>query len=205
MVVSDKAGHDIREDIRLDSDDCEVLQDELIELRELENMKVFLQEENRKYRDHTEVLVKELEGVEISISANQACIAAYEEKREQFYGNFEKLKARKEALTEEINRIHLQIKAARHDEQSTTILIGNLKQELDEIRTEKAIIGKRLENVRSGIDRISQDRETRLPHLQEYSDLYRKVRTVLKDAQNRMEVTLKLRQKYGTCNSDKCS
>jgi Ser-tRNA(Ala) deacylase AlaX len=49
--------------------------------------------------------------------------------------DFEKLTAKKEALTAEINQIHLQIKAAREDEQSTTILIGNLEQELDEIRT----------------------------------------------------------------------
>jgi len=205
MEESDKAVHETQEDIRLDSDDYERLQEELTELRELDNMKAFLQEENRKYRDQTEVLTKELEGVEISISANHACIVAYEKKREQFYDNFEKLKAKKEALTAEINQIHLQINAAREDEQSTTILIQNLKQELDEIRAEKSIIGKRLESVKSGIDRISQDRETRLPHLQEYGDLYRQVRTVLKDAQNRMEVTLKLRQKDGTRNSDKCS
>jgi chromosome segregation ATPase len=205
MEESDKAVHDTGQDIRLDSDDYESLQDELSELRELENMREFLQEENRKYRDQIEVFSRELEGVDISISANQACIAAYEEKREQFYEKFEKLTAKKEALTAAINQIHLQIKAAREDEQSTTILIKNLKLELDEISTEKAIIGKRLGNVRSGIERISQDKETRLPHLQGYGDLYRQVRTVLKDAENRMEVTLKLRQKDGTCNSGKCS
>ena len=182
MEENQKPVHDTREDIQLGFDGYEELQDEINELRELENMKMFLQEENRKYRDQIEVFSKELEGIDISISSAEACIGNYEEKRKQFHENFEKLTAKKEALTAEINQIHLQINTAREDEQSTSVLIKNLQQELDEIGTEKAIIGKRLENVRSGIDRISQDRETRLPHLQEYGDLYRQVHTVLKDA-----------------------
>ena len=199
MELGDKAVHVAGEAILPESDDSEGLQDEISELRELENMKAFLREENRKYADQIEVFSKELEGVEISISASQRTIAACEEKREQYYDNFEHLRAKKETLIAQINEIHLQIKAAREDEQSTGLLILNLKQELEEIRAEKAIIGKRLEGVRSGIDRISRDRETRLPHLQEYGDVYRQVHTLLKDAQNRMDLTLKLRRKDGTC------
>jgi len=114
MEETERPLHDTREDIRLDSDDYEGLQDELSELRELENMKAFLREENRRYREQVEVLTKELEGMDISISATRASIAAYDGKREQFYDNFEKLKAGKETLTAEVNRIHLQIKAARY-------------------------------------------------------------------------------------------
>ena len=199
MEDSEKATHDAkgtRGDIDLGRGEYEELQEELNELRELANMKTFLQEENARYRDQIEVLTNELDGIGISISATEAYIAAHEEKRKKFKENIEKLKAGKEALTAEVNRIHLQIKAGRDDEQSTAILIGSLRQELDEIRTEKAIVGKRLESVRAGIDRISQDRETRLPHLKEYDDICRQVRTVLKEAQNRMEVSLKLRQKW---------
>ena len=201
MERIDKQLHDTRENIRLDPNDYEHLREEFIELRELEKMKVFLQEENQKSRDQIEILTRELEGIDIFVSSAHARIAAYDAKRRQFHDTFDKLKAAKEALAVEVSRLRQQIKAAREDEQSTNVLIKNLKQELDEISTEKAIIAKRLESVRSGIDRISQDRDTQLPYLERYGELCRRIRAVLRDTQNSMEVTLRLRRKDGTCNT----
>jgi uncharacterized protein (UPF0335 family) len=122
--------------------------------------------------------------------------ALYEEKQKRFIENIEELEARNEALTAQVSQIQVQIKTAGEDEQSTAILLDSLRLELDEIRKEKAIIGKRLESLRVGMELILQDRETRLPHLKEYNDICRQVRTVLKDAQNRMEVSLKLIQRW---------
>lgn len=185
-----------REDRPLSHLELEELQDLQIELRELANTRKFLQDETDRYTKQIDQLTQELDGIDISISATEAALAAYEERRLAYDENSRKLEARKEALTSEVNRLHLQIKAAEADEQSSALLIGSLKQELDEIRTEKGIIQRRLENLKAGINRIGQDRESRFPHLKTYDEVYRQVRTVLKDAQNRMEVSLKLRQKW---------
>lgn len=191
-----KNKNDRWEESYLDREEYKGLQDEVSERRDLENTKKFLQEENKKYRDQIKVLTEELAGVDIAIAATEAYSAAYEERRRKFNENMEKLQARKEALTAEVSQLYGKIKAAREDEQSTAILIENMSQELEEIRNEKAIISKRLESVRAGIERISRDKETKLPYLQEYDGICRQIRTVLKDAQNRMEVSLKLRQKW---------
>lgn len=180
----------------LDRDDPDDLQEEWSDLGELLKMKALLMEENNRYRDQVENLGQELQGVEISIAAAQAHIAANEDRRSTFDENIDKLRARREELTGEVNRVRLQTKAAQKDEQSTLVLIASLKRELTEIRTERAVISKRLEGVKAGMEQISHDRQAKLPHLKEYDEVCRELRTVLRDAQNRMEVSLKLRKKW---------
>ena len=95
----------------------------------------------------------------------------------------------------ETNELHLEVKAAKEDEETSAKLIDTLKDELHDIKTQRAVVIKRLNDIKSGIERISGDKELRIPHLKGYESVLKQIYTAFKETQNRMEVSLMLRQK----------
>ena len=186
---------DSPEQRNMDDEEYEHIVDELWELRELENMKTFLEAENSRLKSQIEFLTGQFEGINIAISSTEASLELFEKKVKRSSKNIEDLESKRDLLTAEANNLHLQIKAVREDEESSSDLKDSLKDELNDIEGEKAMVIKRLNDIRTGLQRISSDRNDKLPHLKSYESVLKQTCNVFKEIQNRMEVSLMLRQR----------
>jgi len=183
------------EDDSMGDDDHEKTMEEGNELRELENVKELLGAENESYKKEIEKLTAEIEEINISVLSAGELRASYEERRKEYYGNIEKLKSENESLVTDISNIKLKIKADGEDEEAVLSLRDSLIDELNNMKNEKDLILRRLDDLEKGMREICTDEERNLPHLKEYDEMLKKAYNVFKEAENRMEVSLKLRQK----------
>ncbi len=190
-----RAVKDSPEQRNMEDEEYEEFLDELRELRELENMKTFLEAENSRLKSQIELLTGQFEGINIAISSTEASLELFEKKIKRSSKNIEDFESKRDLLMAEANNLHLQIKAAREDEESSSDLKDSLKDELNDIEGEKTMLIKRLNDIRTGLQRISSDRNVKLPHLKSYESVLKQTCNVFKEIQNRMEVSLMLRQR----------
>ena len=186
---------DSPEQRNMDDEEYEYIVDELRELRELENMKTFLEVENGKLKTQIELLTGQLEGLNIAISSTEASLVSLEKRVKRSSKNVEDLESKRDLLMAEANNLHLQIKATREDQESSSNLKDSLKDELHDIQGEKTMVIKRLNDIKTGLEKISGDKDVKLPHLKGYDSVLKQTYNVFKETQNRMEVSLMLRQK----------
>ena len=171
------------------------LLDELGALRDLENTKKFLEAENGRLRAQVDELTGELEGIGISISSAAAYVDSYEKRRENCVEDLKKLGSKRELLMKEIDELYLRNKVAKQDDETSAKLIETLMDELHDIKTQKEIVNKRLDDIQSGIQKITSEKELRVPRLRQYDSVLKDFNKTLMETQNRMEVSLILRQK----------
>ena len=183
------------EDVTMGNEEYEEIVDELREFHELQNTKTFLEAENSRLKNEIEVLTAELEGINIAMSSAEAYIASYESRRKKCAENVEKLRPKKDVLTAEISDLRLKIKALREDKESTSNLSNMLKDELYHIEGEKTVVLKRLNDIKTGLQQISSDRDVKLPHLKWYDVMLKQIHNVFMETQNRMEVSLILKSR----------
>lgn len=186
---------DSPEQRNMEDEEYEHIVDELRELRELENMKTFLEAENGRLKSQIEHLTGQLEGINIATSSTEESVVSLEKRVRRSSKNAENLESKKDLLMAEANNLHLQIKAAREDEESSSNLKDSLKDELNDIEGEKTMVMKRLNDIETGLQRISSDRDVKLPHLKGYESVLKQICNTFKETQDRMEVSLMLRQK----------
>ena len=186
---------DSPEQRNMDDEEYEYIVDELRELRELENMKTFLEVENGKLKTQIELLTGQLEGINIAISSTETSLVSLEKRVKRSSKNVGDLESKRDLLMAEANNLHLQIKATREDQESSSNLKDSLKDELNDIQGEKTMVIKRLNDIKTGLEKISGDKDVKLPHLKGYDSVLKQTYNVFKETQNRMEVSLMLRQK----------
>jgi len=186
---------DSPEQSRIDAAMYDEMADELREFRELENMQAFLLMENGRLKSRIESLSGELEGINVAVSLVEADLALYDTRITECSENIETLEHRRNELVEEISSLHLQIKAASEDEESSANLELSLSDELAEIKGERAVVIKRLNDIKTGLQRISSHKAVTLPHLKGYKTTLKQIHNIFKESQNRMEVSLMLRRK----------
>lgn len=182
-------------DATMDDEEYEQFKDELREFHELENMRIFLGVENDRLKRQIESLTSELEGIDVAMSSSKDYLASYEQRKKEYSHNIEKAAAKEEMLADEVSSLHYQIKAIREDIETTSKLEESFRSELNDINGEKAVVLKRLNDITAGLQRISREKEYRLPHLRWYDGTLKQVYNVFMEAQNRMEVSQIMRKK----------
>ena len=187
--------HETEDKVTIDEAGYKELVDEIRVLKELENMKRFLESENERLKSQIDALVGEHEGIGISIGTAEEYAQSYKKSKEKCNIDIEKLKTKKEQLIQEINELYLKIKAAREDDESITKLTDTQNDELRDIKAQKTLVAKRLHDIQVGIEKISSDKELKIPHLKEYDSVLKQLCTAFMEAQNRMEVSFMFRQK----------
>jgi chromosome segregation ATPase len=195
MMEESKGARDSMEGVAMGDEEYEEIVDELRELHELQNTKTFLEAENRRLKNEIEALTAELEGINIAMSSAEAYMASYEGRRKKCAENIERLRPKRDMLTAEISDLSLKIKASREDKESTSNLSNMLKDELYDIEGEKRVVLKRLNDIKTGLQQISSDRDVKLPHLKWYDVMLKQIHNVFMETQNRMEVSLILRSR----------
>lgn len=177
---------------RRDSDESH---EEMGALREMRNMLSFLEIENDRLKKQVDIVTAELEGLNISISAAKKDLSAYSIKKVEATGNISVLRSEKERLVTEINRLHLQNKTINKETELSTHLMDNLADELGHLTSERKVAVKRLTDIQSGLHRLSADKDIKVPKLKEYDSVLRQIYRAFKETQNRIEVSMLLRQK----------
>ena len=98
-----KEMQDAGENVTMTDEEYGKVLDELKELRELENMKAFLQAENGRLKSQIEFVTGELEGMNITTFSAEANRTIYENRRKKSSKNIETLEIERDSVTEEIN------------------------------------------------------------------------------------------------------
>ena len=166
----------------------------LKEIDELRKLKLFLDEEDNRLTREIDILSGELEGVEITILAAKSHIQSFNKRKNDSRKNIENLKDKKNDLIREIDTLHFSLKTAREEEKSNSILNVSLNKELTSINNEKIRVLKRLNIVKIGIKDISVDENERLPNLAGCDIVLKHVYNVLRETQDRMEVSALLKK-----------
>ena len=122
-------------------------------------------------------------------------MSSYSTKKVDAGGNIDLLKSERDRLVSEINRLHLQNKTISKEIELSSHLWENMADELDHLMEEKAVVIKRLNDVQSGLHKLSADKEVRIPKLKEYDSVLKEIYRTFKETQNRIEVAMLLRQK----------
>jgi chromosome segregation ATPase len=160
---------------------------------ELKSIRTLLNEENEKYREQIKALTGELEVVNIAIDESEEFLAQNKNKIEILLEEIESHRVVRNRLTEDVNQLRLELKAAISDRDSSSLALETMSQELDNIKDEKEILINRLKSVGEGIKKICQAREYSVPELKDHDQIFRKVYRVFKEAGDRMDVSIQLR------------
>ncbi len=182
-------------DAPLDDEEYKQFEEELREFHELENMRIFLEAENDRLTRQIESLPSELEGIDVAMSSSEDYLASYEQRKKEYSHNIEETAAKEDLLADELSSLHYQIKAIREDIETTSKLEESFNAELNDINGQKAVVLKRFNAISAGLQKISREKEFKLPHLKWYDGTLKQVYNVFMEAQNRMEVSLIIKKK----------
>ncbi len=170
------------------------IEDDLMDVNSLQNMKQFLVDENVTLNERLKVLDTEIEKLDDSISSSSAYIASYNGKKEDHEKNTEKLKTKKEALIEYINDLKNNFKTIDSDLERSSALIDALMMELGVIQNERDIMIAKIRDMEDEIKNISLSRERKLPRLRGYNETLKRANRIFREAENRINLTMRLRK-----------
>ncbi|MBF0204705.1 MAG: hypothetical protein HQK67_10430 [Desulfamplus sp.] len=170
-------------------DDYKERRDLLKEIDELKKIELFMSEEDLRLAREIDILAGELDGIDIAVSSANNHILSFEKRKKECAKNIEVLKNRKDDMVRDIDGLHLRLKELKAEEQSSGAIDKKLRNELDSISSERARVIKRLEIVKTGIKSISRDKRERLPNLEGCDSILKQVYNVLRETQDRMEVS----------------
>jgi chromosome segregation ATPase len=175
------------------SEAYEEIRDIFSEIREIRNTKQFLETQNRELKEKMESLSSELDGMDIVISSAKNDIELTEQRTEQCLENINDLEAKQEMEIEIINNLQKSIKTVTEDNNKCLTMKEHLIVEFESIRSEKVIIFKKLKDMEEGLKKICGKKNAlKVPYLRAYDALLKRVYHAFKEAENRMDVSLKL-------------
>ncbi len=162
------------------------------EIREISNTREFLAAQNRELKEKEASLSSELEGMEIVTDSMKKDIESAMLRTEGSLESIKDLEVRQEQLIEEINSMKKSIKALTEDDNRCLIMKEHLVVEFESISHEKVIIFKKLKGIEEGIRRITSKKNAyKVPYLRAYDALLKRVYRAFKEAEDRMDVSLK--------------
>ena len=164
------------------------------ELRELKRKADFFQAENEKLRGYIEELEAELQGITVALASSDEFIASFASVTRGSELSRADIGTRKDRLTDQINAQRLRAKAALADEASSEALRDVLATELEGLNLEREMILRKLKDLKDGIRRIELDKERIVPYGKQQDDMLKKAYLLLKEAQDRMELSIILKK-----------
>jgi chromosome segregation ATPase len=166
---------------------------ESLELSSLENMKQYLIDERESLKTRFTMLKSEIEKLDDDLASARAYIASYDNREREHADNSEKLKVKKENLIEQINNAQQNIKTVKQDIDRSTALKDALLSELSDVFDQKALSLARYADIEEGIKAAILDRKEKMPDLKNYNETLRKAHRLFKEAESRMDISIKLR------------
>lgn len=181
-----------QESVNLGDEEYKELLDEIKELEELKKTKVFLEKEDIDLKSEADALQSELDGIKIAIKSSESYAKSYQDSQKISLENVETFEQRRENLIVEINELQVKLNSVKENMGSIGNLNDNLQGEIHDINNEKTLVMQRLSAVQSGLHKIGEDKNERMPNLKWYDSVLKQVYSILKETQNRMDVSIML-------------
>ncbi len=163
------------------------------EIREIRNTKEFLETQNRELTEKIESLKSEIAGMDIVIASNGDDIEVTKHRIDECVAGIKELQEKQEQEVEIINSLQKSVKSVQEDNNKCLVMKEHLRVEFESIHNEKIIIFKKLKDIEEGVKRIYGKKNAfQLPYLRAYDTLLKKVHRSFKEAENRMDVSLRL-------------
>lgn len=180
---------------RVDDGEYQEIADLAEKVREMESKRNFFIAENENLKNQIVDLTGEIQGVSVALASAEKQIASQEVRLQKSLNNIERLALTKEAMEQEVNTLRLRLKAVQEHLISSSEIRSTMMTELNELNSERGIIIKRLKGIEKGIQEISTDKERVWPKVKKYDDVLKQIYHLFLEAQNRMEVSVILKQK----------
>ncbi|KPJ99416.1 MAG: hypothetical protein AMK71_09805 [Nitrospira bacterium SG8_35_4] len=178
---------------RTDIEAYEEIKEIFAEIREISNTKEFLAAQNKELKAKRESLSSEIDGMEIVAASMKKDIEVTLQRTEASLEKMKDLNGKREQLIEEINSMKKSIKILAEDNNKCQIMKEHLLVEFESISHEKAIIFKKLKEIEEGVKRLTSKKNVyNVPYLRAYDSLLKRVYRAFKEAEDRMDVSLKL-------------
>ncbi|CAM2057484.1 conserved hypothetical protein [Desulfovibrionales bacterium] len=166
---------------------------ETLGLHDPQRLEYVLREENECLGNCIKTLKSELALDATTVEAENNDLSL--DKRERlFFLNVETMKAKKSTLLDTINDLRLRYKAIQEDEHSSDLLQGMLTAELDDCTYKREVILRKFKDLKDGIRRMEYHKKCVVPFSRQQDDLLRRACLLLKETQDRMELSVVLKQ-----------
>lgn len=180
---------------RVDDGEYQEMADLAEKVREMESNRNFFIAENENLKNQIVDLTGEIQGVSVALASAKKQIASQEVRLPKSLNNIERMALTKEAMEKEVNTLRLRLMAIQENLISSSEIRSTMMTELSELNSERGIIIKRLKGIEKGIQEISTDKERVWPKVKKYDDVLKQIYRLFLEAQNRMEVSVILKQK----------
>jgi len=162
--------------------------------RSLKETMLALQAENETLRCRLEDMQAELAGVDAVIEDAERYVASFEDEKRRSLERIARLEAEKSLCVDAINALRRQVKDVQADACSSEILRDALRSDLADLNGERAIILRNLQDIKEGLRKIENDADRIEPYGKQQDDMLKKAYLMLKEAQDRMELTIMLKK-----------
>ena len=163
------------------------------ELREAGNTRQFLETQNMELKEQAEHYKKEIDGLEVIIASTKDDIELTLQRSTECIENAEGLQGQMEKEIEAINNIQTNLKTVHSNNKKCLILKEHLSVEFESLNSEKTIVFNKLKDIEAGVKKICGRKNAhKVPYLRAYDTLLKRIYHAFQEAENRMEVSLKL-------------
>ena len=162
------------------------------EIRDKRNTKAFLESENGRYRRSIDALKAEIAGMDIMVLNLEKDIESGKPRIDGFENYVKHLEEKRERLMEDVNGLMIGIKSVTEDVTNCNSMRRLLKEELDDIKTERNIITGRLKTIEGELRKIQEKKALEYPYLKSFDLLLKRMRNAAREVENRMDVSMKL-------------
>lgn len=163
------------------------------ELREAGNTRQFLETQNVEIKEKIEHYKNEIDGIEVIITSTKDDIELTEQRGMECLENATVLQEQVETEIEAINNIQTNLKTVHSNNNKCLILKEHLAVEFESLNSEKTIVFNKMKDIEAGVKKICGNKNAnKVPYLRAYDTLLKHIYHAFQEAENRMEVSLKL-------------
>lgn len=171
------------------------IKDLVNEIKELKARKQQLITENAKLTHRLDTIKSEIEGSKLVAETMQREIETAKTKLENYPAILESLEDKKEQLIDEINKCQVSMKTAMKNIKNFLNMRSHLEDELLSIVNEKAVYIKKLKEMQTGVNILTEQRRQQAPEIKQYNMVLQQLSRVFKEAENKMDVSIKFATK----------
>ncbi len=162
-------------------------------IRDIRNTKDFLDTQNKELKARKSTLTSELDGIELVTASMSRDIEDARQRTEAALGNLKSLNDRRDELINSINSMKKSVKRLEEDNSRCQVMRDHLIVEFESISHEKAIIFKKLKGIEDGVKQMTGKKNAyNVPYLRSFDSLLKRVYRAFKEAEDRMDISLKL-------------
>jgi len=164
------------------------------ETQETREKLIALRKEREALAGRVEEMRAELGRIDAQVFEADQYMAAFLEREAQALERISRLEARKTASIDAINTLRRRLKDIQADEASSRILDQALCSDLADLGNERATVLRNLQEIKDSLRRIESNAAQIKPYGKQQDDMLKKAYLLLKEAQDRMELSMAIKK-----------